>query len=65
MATFKCLQSGQTVTFEAQHDIESMKGHSGYVRIDEEPVENQEAEESTVVMRRAGRPRKAENGTTD
>jgi hypothetical protein len=64
MATFKCLQSGQTVTFDSPHDIESMKGHSGYVRIDEEPVENQETE-STIVMRRAGRPRKAENGTTD
>jgi hypothetical protein len=65
MATFRCLQSGQTVTFENEHDIESMKGHSGYVRIDEESVENQEAEESTVVMRRAGRPRKTDNGHTD
>lgn len=62
MATFKCLQSGQTVTFTQPHDIESMRNHSGYVRIDDEPVENQEAEESTIVMRRAGRPRKAENG---
>lgn len=65
MAIFKCLQSGQTVTFETEHDIKSMQGHSGYVRIDEESVENQEAEESTVVMRRAGRPRKADNGLTD
>jgi hypothetical protein len=65
MATFKCLQSGQTVIFEHQHDIESMKGHSGYVRIDEEPVENQEAEESTVVIRRPGRARKVENGAGD
>jgi hypothetical protein len=65
MATFKCLQSGQTVTFEHPHDIESMKGHSGYVRIDEEPVENQEAEESTIVIRRPGRARKAENGAGD
>lgn len=64
MATFKCLQSGQTVTFEHQHDIESMKGHSGYVLIDEEPVENQEAE-STVVIRRPGRARKVDNGTGD
>jgi hypothetical protein len=65
MATFKCLQSGQTVIFDSPHDIESMKGHSGYVRIDEEPVENQEAEESTVVIRRPGRARKAENGAGD
>ena len=62
MATFKCLQSGQTVTFESQHDIESMRGHSGYVRIDEEPVENQEAEDQSIVIRRPGRARKAENG---
>jgi hypothetical protein len=64
MATFKCLQSGQTVTFEHQHDIESMKGHSGYVRIDEEPVENQETD-STVAMRRPGRARKVDNGAGD
>ena len=64
MATFKCLQSGQTVTFTQPHDIESMKSHAGYIRIDEEPVDNQETE-STIVMRRAGRPRKAENGTTE
>lgn len=39
--TFKCLTSGQTVTFEAQVDIDSMKGHSGYVEVvaeQEEPV---------------------------
>ena len=65
MATFKCLQSGQTVTFTQPHDIESMKNHAGYVRIDEEPVENQEAEESTVVIRRPGRARKVENGAGD
>ena len=34
MATFKCLTSGQTVTFTQQHDIDSMKGHQGYVRVD-------------------------------
>jgi hypothetical protein len=34
--TFKCLTSGQTVTFEAQVDIDSMKGHEGYVRVEEE-----------------------------
>jgi hypothetical protein len=31
--------SGQTVTFEAQADIDSMKGHDGYVRVEEEVVE--------------------------
>lgn len=39
--TFKCLTSGQTVTFVHQVDIDSMKGHSGYVEVSteqEEPV---------------------------
>jgi len=38
--TFKCLTSGQTVTFEAQADIDSMKGHYGYEVVEEvqEPV---------------------------
>ena len=35
MATFRCLQSGNTVTFTYQHDIDSMRGHSGYERVDE------------------------------
>jgi hypothetical protein len=39
MATYRCLQSGQTVTFVHQHDIDSMKGHQGYVRIDIDPRE--------------------------
>lgn len=38
--TFKCLTSGQTVTFEAQVDIDSMKGHAGYEEVvtEQEPV---------------------------
>jgi hypothetical protein len=39
MATFRCLQSGNTVTFTLQHDIDSMRGHAGYVRVDEEVKE--------------------------
>jgi hypothetical protein len=37
--TFKCLTSGQTVTFEAQVDIDSMKGHEGYEVVPEEVQE--------------------------
>ena len=65
VATFRCLQSGQTVTFTLPHDIESMKGHAGYVRVDEDaPVE--EIPHIVVmrppeVARRPGRPRKMEN----
>jgi hypothetical protein len=64
MATFKCLVSGQTVTFIHQHDIDSMKGHQGYVRVD---VPEGQHEEASVAInlappaKRMGRPRKPEN----
>ena len=60
MATFKCLTSGQTVTFTYQHDIDSMKGHQGYVRIDtEEVVATQEKPlEFTAPPKKMGRPKK-------
>lgn len=66
MATFKCLQSGQTVTFTNAHDINSMEGHAGYVRIDA-PVDSSENDERLIVMRppeaqkRPGRPRKIDH----
>ena len=68
MATFKCLISGNLVTFTNQVDIDSMKGHDGYVRVDiQEPVESDT--DRTVrtdtafapvipTMKRMGRPRK-------
>ena len=72
MATFRCLQSGNCVTFTLQHDIDSMKGHQGYVRVDEPEVtiESVESEIRTdtaftapviPTIKRMGRPRKAEN----
>jgi len=70
-ATFRCLSSGQTVTFALQHDIDSMKGHSGYVRVDEEGNEetlhSEDSRTDTAFraplpqQRRPGRPRKQEN----
>ena len=62
MATFRCLTSGQTVTFTYQHDIDSMKGHQGYVRIDE--VEEETSEKQIVLkppvpVKKMGRPRKS------
>ena len=53
MATFRCLQSGNTVTFTYQHDIDSMKGHQGYVLVEETPKEVEEKPKSRGV-----RPRK-------
>jgi len=59
MATFRCLQSGNLVTFTYQYDIDTMKGHQGYVRVD------QEIETKPVVQtpepKKAGRPKKVEN----
>jgi hypothetical protein len=47
MATFRCLQSGNTVTFTYQHDIDSMRGHQGYVRVDEPEVTIESVESET------------------
>lgn len=53
-ATFRCLLSGQTVTFEHQVDIDSMKGHPDYEPVIEEtPVEE-------APVKKAGRPKKVE-----
>lgn len=66
MAIFRCLQSGQMVTFNQPHDIDSMKGHAGYERIDELETSSNN-EEHLVIMRppeaqkRLGRPRKIDN----
>jgi hypothetical protein len=54
-ATFKCLVSGNTVTFEHQVDIDSMKGHPDYERVVEDmPVV---VEDTT---KKVGRPKKVE-----
>jgi hypothetical protein len=53
-ATFKCLLSGNTVTFEHQVDIDSMKGHPDYELVVDEPVVEE-------VKKTAGRPKKVEN----
>jgi len=69
MATFRCIQSGNTVTFTYQHDIDSMKGHQGYVRIDEPEVTIESETRTDTAFRapviptikRMGRPRKVAN----
>ena len=64
MATYRCLQSGNTVTFTLQHDIDTMKGHGGYVLVDEQNVEIAVEPDSkelpmTSPVKRMGRPRKS------
>jgi hypothetical protein len=63
MATYRCLASGNTVTFTLPHDIESMKGHGGYVLVDEQgeqvPVEEVTKElPLSAPPKRVGRPRR-------
>ena len=65
MATYRCLASGNTVTFTLQHDIDSMRGHAGYVLVEEEqeiPLVDLEAVRTdtplTPPKRRPGRPRR-------
>jgi len=63
MATYRCLASGNTVTFTLPHDIESMKGHTGYVLVDESGQAKPEPEEPRVLpmtapVKRVGRPRR-------
>ena len=53
LATFKCLLSGNTVTFEHQVDIDSMRGHPDYERV-EDPTPAQ------VTTKKIGRPSKAD-----
>jgi hypothetical protein len=52
-ATFKCLISGNTVTFIHQVDIDSMKDNTGYVRVETNPVEV-----APEAPKKAGRPAK-------
>ena len=47
--TFKCLASGQTVTFVHQVDIYSMKGHAGYEEVKQEQEQQQEATTKEVL----------------
>lgn len=63
-ATFRCMQSGQLVTFVHQHDIDSMKGHSAYELVESDaPIQDDAAkpvvlQPPTAAPRRPGRPRK-------
>lgn len=38
MAKFKCIVSGNVIEFTNQVDIDSMVGHEGYIKLEDEPV---------------------------
>ena len=61
MATFRCLQSGTTVTFTQPVDIDSMRGHQGYVRVDEIEVQPK-PKPLPMPVKKMGRPRKTLKG---
>jgi hypothetical protein len=52
------MQTGQTVTFTQQVDIDSMKGHPEYERVEE--VQQEPVVAAPVAAKKAGRPSKAE-----
>ena len=60
MVTFRCLQSGTLITFTHQHDIDSMKGHEGYVRVDEEKTPVKPISQP-IPIKKMGRPKKVAN----
>jgi len=59
MAIFRCLQSGNTVTFTQPVDIDSMRGHQGYVRLDEQQEPEIKPLPMLAPVKKMGRPRKS------
>ena len=55
--TFKCNRSGQTVTFEMEHDIESMRKHPEYTEVVFSDKEQSLPKEEQPV-KKMGRPKK-------
>ena len=54
-ATFKCLASGQTVTFIHQVDIDSMKGHSGYEEVKEQEQQQETPAKEVLTTKKASK----------
>ena len=62
MAKFRCKQSGTIIEFTIPYDIDSMKGHPDYERLDDEGHVVPETEEVKTLPFHApqrGRPKKA------
>ena len=51
--TFKCLTSGQTVTFVHQVDIDSMKGHDGYEEVKQEEQQQEAPAKEVLTSKKA------------
>lgn len=48
MAKFKCIASGNVIEFTNQVDIDSMVGHEGYVKLEDESVKVSTAAKKTA-----------------
>jgi hypothetical protein len=62
MAKFRCKSSGTIIEFTTPYDIDSMKGHPDYERLDEEGhavVEQEEHKPLPFNSPQRGRPKKA------
>lgn len=59
--TFKCKQTGNTVTFRDAHDIDGMRKHVEYDEVKEQevfPEEEQSLSQEEQPIKRMGRPKK-------
>lgn len=53
MALFKCLQTGNTVEFDLEHDVRTMRQHPDYVEIVEEVKQEEKPAKKTAVKPKA------------
>ena len=64
MAQFQDTTTGTIITFNLQHDIDSMRGHPNYIRLDdakEEPLSEVKFNPPIPQFKKMGRPRKVQN----
>ncbi len=60
--TFRCLRSGNTVSFTNENDIEGLRKHEGYKEVkDEEIQETSQATKEVLTLKKRGRPPILEN----
>lgn len=50
MAKYKCIASGNVIEFTNQVDIDSMVGHEGYIKLEDEPVKAPAAKKAKAAV---------------
>lgn len=56
---FRCLRSGNLVSFSLQGDIDGMRKHEGYKEVIENADENVKQDDPVTVVQKRGRPKQA------